>query len=52
MDQFLDWLDTGLIGLRHAWGWAGVTMILATVTVVGIAAVARRYGRHDSFGHG
>jgi len=48
MDQFLDWLDTGLFALRHAWGWAGVTLLLATATVAGIAAVARHYGREGS----
>ena len=52
MDHFLDWVDTGLAGLRHAWGWAGVTLILATVTVIGMAAVARRYGQQDSPRHG
>jgi hypothetical protein len=52
MDPFLDWLDTGLVGLRHAWGWAGVTLTLATLTIVGIAAVARRYGHPDSPRHG
>ena len=52
MDHLLDWLDTGLLGLQHAWGWASVTVVLATVTVIGIAAIARRYGHPDSPQHG
>jgi len=47
MDHFLDWLDTGLTGLRHAWGWASVTVVLATLAVVGITRIARHYGDQD-----
>jgi hypothetical protein len=45
MDHVLYWLDLGgwLAPLQHAWIWACVTMVLAIVSIAGIAAVARRY---------
>jgi hypothetical protein len=50
MDHFLDWLDRGswLLSLRHDWAWAAVTMVLAVISIAGIAAVARRYGHRQA----
>jgi hypothetical protein len=46
MDQFIYWLDTSnLFGsLGPAWPWAVITALVATGTLAGIVAVARRYG--------
>ncbi|HZP67663.1 MAG TPA: hypothetical protein VFB32_15275 [Rudaea sp.] len=45
MDQLLYWLDRGgwIAALQHAWIWASLTVVLAAVTVFGVAALARRY---------
>jgi hypothetical protein len=45
MDQVFYWLDRGawLVASQHSWIWAGVTALLALVTLAGIAALARHY---------
>ena len=45
MDQVFYWLDHGgwLGVLQHSWIWASVTAVLSIGTLVGIAALARRY---------
>jgi hypothetical protein len=47
MDHLFYWLDLSgwLTALQRAWIWASVSSALAVFTIVGIAAVARRYDR-------
>ena len=50
MDQFISWLDTsGLFTtVSHAWPWVTATASLALIASIGIANVARRYGRNET----
>jgi hypothetical protein len=46
MDRFIDWLDTNnpFAVVGHTWPWAVITAAVAIAALVGIVAVARRYG--------
>ena len=50
MDHLFYWLDHGswLVPLRHSWVWATLTAVLAVASVMGIAALARRYDGGES----
>ena len=52
MDQFIYWLDNSNLfaPIGQTWPWAIVTALVAVGALIGIVAIARRYGNpHGTF---